>query len=102
MVSSLLLSSPVAFNYDEVVPHLFVVKIKDGRRDSLRSLLATNNIESGIHYLPNHLLTKYRTPYTLPSAEKLYDEMISLPMHLDLDDSQLQSIISVVKGHAHG
>ena len=33
--------------------------IAGGRRDAVREALRAENIESGIHYKPNHLLTRF-------------------------------------------
>ncbi len=46
-------------DYGAVVPHIFPILIADGRRDAVRQALLDNEIECGIHYKPNHLLTLY-------------------------------------------
>ncbi len=46
-------------NYDEIVPHLFPIRVLDNKRDSLKECLENNGIECGIHYYPNHLLSYY-------------------------------------------
>ena len=58
-------------NYDEVVPHIFPIKIVNGKRDELRQYLLSKNIECGIHYYPNHLLSFYgNRKGELPVTEK--------------------------------
>jgi len=72
------------FNYDEVVPHIFVVRILRGDRDDIREKLQNEGIQTGIHYKPNHLLSFYKTNYTLPLTKKYYSEILTLPLHPDL------------------
>ena len=88
-------------NYRNIVPHIFVAKVKDGKRDFLRSFLIENKIECGIHYYPNHMLTKFKTPYNLPATERVYREILSLPCHLDLTEKDQNYIISKIKEFFH-
>lgn len=88
---------PLQLDYPNIVSHIFVVKVKEGKRDDLRSFLIENNIECGIHYYPNHMLTKYRTTYSLPNTENVYKELLSLPCHLDLRKKDQDYIVSKIK-----
>lgn len=84
-------------DYGAVVPHIFPVFIENGRRDAVREALLAENIECGIHYKPNHLLTFYgggKTP--LPVAEQLYTQLLSLPLHVDLAEEDQERIVQVV------
>lgn len=92
---------PLQLDYRNIVSHIFVVKIKDGKRDALRTFLIENNIECGIHYYPNHMLTKYKTPHNLPATEQAYQEILSLPCHLDLTDKDQDYVISKIKEFFH-
>lgn len=84
-------------DYSAVVPHIFVVRVKGRKRDGLREYLLSSNIECGIHYQPNHTLSKFRTDYSLPVAEHAYSEILSLPLHLDLDTSQQELIVAKIR-----
>ncbi|MBD3840068.1 MAG: DegT/DnrJ/EryC1/StrS family aminotransferase, partial [Epsilonproteobacteria bacterium] len=57
------------FNFDEVLPHIFVIKAQ--KRDELREYLIANKIECGIHYKPNHLHTKYKSNLNLILTEQI-------------------------------
>ena len=86
-------------DYDETVPHIFPIRVTGQRRDGLRSHLLENEIECGIHYKPNHLLTLYGAKRgSLPVTEGLYEELLTLPLHPGLADEDLQRVISTVKG----
>jgi len=83
------------FDYGKIIPHIFVIKVKN--RDGLRDYLLDNNIEVGIHYKPNHLLTLYKTEYSLPITEKIYEEILTLPCHFDLTEIEQEKVISKIK-----
>lgn len=84
-----------SFNFDAIVPHIFVIKAH--YRDELRHYLASENIETGVQYRPNHLLTKYRCDYDLVNTEKAYTQIISLPCHPDLSETDLGYVTSKIK-----
>ncbi len=88
------------FDYENIIPHIFVIKTQ--QRDQLREYLLKHNIEVGIHYKPNHLLTKYNLGYSLPIAEKVYEKILTLPCHFDLSKDEQQFIINTIKNFYRG
>jgi dTDP-4-amino-4,6-dideoxygalactose transaminase len=82
---------------DEVVPHIFPVRIMGGGRDPVRQALAERGIETGIHYKPNHLLTLYGARRaSLPATEAVYDELLSLPLHPEVTADEQSEIVEIV------
>lgn len=85
------LTLPAASDLAEPVWHLFVVR--HPRRDALQERLAEAGVDTIIHYpIPPHLTGAYAAEFegaALPVAERLADEVLSLPMgpHLPLDDA---------------
>ncbi len=86
----------LAIDYDVVVPHIFLVLVKQGGRDSLRSYLQNQNIQTGLHYKPNHLLTLFKTDYALPKAEQMYKEILTLPLHSLLTDDDVKRVCEAI------
>jgi dTDP-4-amino-4,6-dideoxygalactose transaminase len=81
-----------------VVPHIQPVRIQRNKRYLVRQILLNNNIQVGIHYKPNHLLTKYgKGCVSLPVTEKLYNEILTLPLHPDISLKELDTVIELVK-----
>jgi dTDP-4-amino-4,6-dideoxygalactose transaminase len=82
-------------DYSSIVPHIFVVKI-DGmlNREKLRDKLLNEGIQTGVHWKPNHLLTMYREEkrLPLPITEKIYPTLITLPLHTDLNENDIDFI----------
>jgi dTDP-3-amino-3,4,6-trideoxy-alpha-D-glucose transaminase len=85
------LGLPMAADWAQPVWHLFVVR--HARRDSLQERLADAGVDTIIHYpIPPHLTGAYAAAFEgvrLPVAERLADEVLSLPMgpHLQLEDA---------------
>ena len=80
-----------------IVPHIFPIRVINGKRDGLRQFLLARGIESGIHYKPNHLLSFYGGGReALPVTEKLYEELLTLPLHPGLGDAEIDAAIASV------
>lgn len=87
-------------DYAQVVPHIYVIRIAPGQRDRIRTELLKNGIQTGIHYKPNHLLSKYSSNQdcsTLIRTENIYDSIITLPLHPDLTLQQVDFICTKLK-----
>lgn len=85
-------------DYDEAAPHIYVVRVVDGRRDGLMQWLKDRDIETGINYVPNHrhAFFGYRGP-RLPVTERAYDELLVLPLHCVLSDEDVETVIRAVR-----
>lgn len=82
---------------EEVVPHIQPVRVLDGGRDALRKFLGDLGIETGIHYQPNHLLNFYGGgQVSLPVTEQISAELLSLPLHPELSEAQVDWICDQV------
>lgn len=77
--------------------HQYTLKVIGGSRDGLMEHLQKNNIPSMLYYpMPLHLQRAFRGNRwkrgDFPVAEKLAKQIISLPMHTELDEEQLEYI----------
>lgn len=83
--------------HKEHIFHLFVVRAS--RRDELKQVLAARGVETGIHYpVPLHLTPAYQAlgypgMGSLPIAERLAGEILSLPMYPELAEAQIDHCI---------
>ncbi len=84
---------------------LFILKI-DKNRDSFARELDAKGIESGLHYIPLHLLNYYKTKYELrvndfPRALRNYQQVLSIPIFADMSDKEIdylcKSILEITK-----
>jgi dTDP-4-amino-4,6-dideoxygalactose transaminase len=86
-------------NLNEQIPHIQPVRITNGKRDLVIETLKKHQIETGIHYKPNHLLSLYRDNIknNLPVTEKLYSEILTLPLHPNLVTKDIKKISNLIK-----
>ena len=85
-------------DYTKIVPHIFVIEVSDEiDRDKLIAYLLKHGIPTGLHYKPNHLLSFFKTDFTLKNTEKIYSKIITLPLHPDLEDSDIHFISKKIK-----
>lgn len=86
-------------NYNDVVPHIYVVRIPNlENRDQLREDLLAKGIETGVHYFPNHFLSLYKIDNEcLPETEKLFKEILTLPIHPDVSEADVARVSVVLK-----
>lgn len=83
------------------VYHQYTIKLVDIDRDKLREQLAEKGIPAMIYYpIPLHLQKAYQDPRykqgDFPTAEKLAQCVLSLPMHTELDQEQIDYITASV------
>jgi len=82
-------------DYTKVVPHIYPIRLKGiTNRETLRKRLLTKGIETGVHYKPNHHLKYYHNSSSTPLhvTDCVYKELLSLPLHLDLDFNDISYI----------
>ena len=73
--------------------HLYWIKTKK-RKEFMKKMLE-NNIQTGIHYQPVHLMSFYNGNFNLPNTEKAGKEIVSLPMHPNLKDFEISKVIKL-------
>ncbi len=87
--------------------HQYTLRITNGKRDDLVTHLQENNIPCGVYYpIPLHRQKAYvddrYNEADFPVTNQLIQEVISLPMHTELDDEQINFITSTVIGFVNG
>jgi UDP-2-acetamido-2-deoxy-ribo-hexuluronate aminotransferase len=81
--------------------HQYTLKIKNVDRDALVKHLNENGIPCGVYYpIPLHLQKAYKDSRYIESdfkiTNQLVKEVISLPMHTELDEEQINFITSTI------
>ncbi len=95
------LITPFTASYTNHVFHQYTLITKDIDRDGLLKHLQSKNIPCAIYYpVPLHMQKAYLDPRykegDFPVTEMLSREVISLPMHTELDEEQLKFITDAV------
>jgi len=81
--------------------HQYTLRILNGKRDALVQYLNDNEMPCGVYYpIPLHLQKAYADnrykEEDFPVTNQLVKEVISLPMHTELDDEQIEFITNKV------
>ena len=74
--------------------HLYWILVKN--RKKFREKLYENGIETGTHYKPIHLMKMYNHDQKLPVTESAGKQIVTIPIHPNLKDSQIKKIIKCV------
>lgn len=87
--------------------HQYTLKVKNGVRDKLKAFLAEKGIPAMIYYpKPLHHQRAYenlgRRVGNLSISEQLCQEVLSLPIHTEMDEEQLHYITNIVLDFFHG
>ncbi|MDX9772209.1 MAG: DegT/DnrJ/EryC1/StrS family aminotransferase [Bacteroidales bacterium] len=93
---------PVRASCSSHIFHQYTLRIAADRRDSLRECLENEGIPSMIYYpVPLHLQKAYAhlgyRPDDFPVTTRLTGEVLSLPMHTELDNEQLEYITGCIR-----
>ncbi len=93
--------TPYRAENNKHVFHQYTLLLEGAGRDALHRHLATKNIPSMIYYpVPGHRQKMFESfgglNYNLPITDRLTERVISLPIHTEMDEEQLNCIASSV------
>lgn len=85
--------------------HLYILRIVPEKlkidRRRFFDALAAENVHGNVHYIPTYYFPYYeKLGYRrglCPNAEKLYEEIVSLPLYYAMSDEDTESVIEAVK-----
>ncbi|HPO52536.1 MAG TPA: DegT/DnrJ/EryC1/StrS family aminotransferase [bacterium] len=83
-------------DYESMAPFCYIIRAE--KRDDLMAYLKENGVDTGIHYIPNHLqsyFSKYKV--SLSVTEKIWNEILTLPLYYGLEDEQVLMICDRIK-----
>ena len=89
------LKTPVIKSYARPSYHNYVIKTE--YRDRLNEYLKAKGISTGVHYVPNHhykMYKKFRAD--VPVCEKIWKQILTLPLYPDLSDKEADMIIEEI------
>ncbi|OGL59938.1 hypothetical protein A2752_04485 [Candidatus Uhrbacteria bacterium RIFCSPHIGHO2_01_FULL_46_23] len=77
--------------------HNYVIKVDQKIRDRLIDYLNRQGISANVHYLPNHYYQMFsRFPHQVPVTEKVWRQIVLLPIFPDLTATEQNKIIKAV------
>jgi perosamine synthetase len=78
--------------------HLFVIKVDPECRDSVVDYFREAGIAVGVHYKPLNQYRIFGDQLPLPVVDRVWRQLISLPIHPDLTDKDQTRVIETLKG----
>jgi dTDP-4-amino-4,6-dideoxygalactose transaminase len=90
---------PKVDRFKKHVFHLFVIRVKNKKRNNFLNYLKKNKIYAGIHYpLPNHKQKPFLEYSTtdLPVTERITKDIVSIPIYPLLSKKEVHKIIRVI------
>ncbi|QFR49519.1 DegT/DnrJ/EryC1/StrS family aminotransferase [Sulfurimonas lithotrophica] len=80
---------------------LYIVKV-DKNRDSFARELKDKGVHTGLHFIPLHLISYYKSKYALkvnafPVALRSYQQVLSLPIYASMSDEEVKFVIETIK-----
>ena len=92
------IKTPKVNSNSDHVYHQYTLRVLNGKRDELKSYLNNLGIPSMIYYpIPIHKQKPYKNNQILKNTDILSDQVISLPIHTEIDNSNQDYIIEMVK-----
>lgn len=85
--------------YSDTVQY-YCAKVHADKRNDLIKFLATKNIHTSVHFKPLHQFTffkPYQNGLEFPVADREWQRLISLPVHLNMTDDDVDYVIYWVK-----
>ncbi len=90
------------YKWDQsMIPFMNVAIVNPEDKKNLRLYLEKNNIQSGTHWKPGHLFTRF-SKYKFNSCEnanKFYEKAISLPLFTDIEVKEINHIHNVIEDY---
>jgi dTDP-4-amino-4,6-dideoxygalactose transaminase len=92
-----LIEIPERVKFSSHIFHQYTIRVRNGKRDGLKKYLEQHGIPSMIYYPgPLHLQEAYRylgyTEKDFPVTSELCRQVLSLPMHPDMEKEQIEHI----------
>ncbi|MDE5866936.1 MAG: UDP-4-amino-4,6-dideoxy-N-acetyl-beta-L-altrosamine transaminase [Lachnospiraceae bacterium] len=102
-ISSIIVQKEIAES--DTTRHLYILRLKPENlsidRKKFFEALAAENVCCNVHYIPTYYFPYYeKMGYKkgiCPNAEKLYEEIISLPLYFAMTDEDVESVIAAVR-----
>jgi len=97
--SNLEFVEPISKNYDDVFPFIYVVRIKNDHRESLKKFLSKKGVETHVHWAPIHWYKMYQ-------SDKISDmsvtntagmEVLTLPLHSCMAEGDSNYVIDSIR-----
>lgn len=85
--------------------HLYAIEVQEGfgcDRTEFVNVMHAENIGVQVHYVPLHYHPFFQEEFgyergMFPNAEEVYEGLVSLPLHAEMDDSDVADVVRAVR-----
>ena len=85
-------------DYSEIAPFMYIIEVQNGKRYALMQHLKSLDIESGVHYLPNHKHVYFQKEHVeLPNTDRVAEKILTLPLHAVMTAEDVATVIAGVQ-----
>jgi dTDP-4-amino-4,6-dideoxygalactose transaminase len=92
-------------DFTDVSVFHYVVRVTGGGRDEFRQHLRAGGVDTGVHWLPGHWFSKFRTcrgANALPVTDRVGSEIVTLPLWSFMDEDTLATVVDAVRSFKRG
>lgn len=85
-------------DFADITPFLYYIRVPGDKRAALREFLSEHGIDTGIHWQPGHTFVFFQDcrKGDLEVTERVGREILSLPLHSEMKESDQQRVIDGV------
>ncbi len=88
---------PIGKSYEGIIPFIYVVRVKNEKREELRAFLSEQGIETHVHWAPIHWYKFYNNNVLdLPVSNLAGQEVLTLPLHSCMKEEDSEYVIEKV------
>jgi len=86
-------------DFEDVAPFLYWIRVADGRREDLRDHLRARGVDTGIHWQPGHRFSLFESCRRGPldHTERVGEEILTLPLHSDMEEATIERVLEAVE-----
>ncbi|HUI93306.1 MAG TPA: DegT/DnrJ/EryC1/StrS family aminotransferase [Chitinivibrionales bacterium] len=85
-------------DFSNVSPFIYSLRVLDGKREKLIDFLRTKDIDTGIHFVPVHKHTFYKSSRhgDMSVTDRVIKEVLTLPLHSNMKPQYIERVIGGV------
>ncbi len=91
---------PISTCFDEVIPFIYVIRVKGRQREALRAFLSKKGVETHVHWRPIHLYKFFENAKKIGSldvTETAGAEVLTLPLHSQMQEHAIKHVYRAVQ-----
>lgn len=97
--SDLELVEPIGKDYTDVFPFIYIIRIKNNHRNSLKKFLTQNGIETHVHWAPIHWYKMYKQDKSsdMSVTNVAGIEILTIPLHSSMTETDSDYVIEKIQ-----